>query len=411
MVVTPLIATAATAPAPQTDPTGLLAGLNAAIAPARQPVAMLEDALRHVVAALDAAGAVAGIRAGPDCYIEAVAGAMPRAQADQALGQLRRLAEGHAGTAWPGLHALPVRCAGEMLGGLAVFAPGGGPGGDHAGGLGSDNVDRDTLQAAASLIGLAAARAGIGRALSDAAAAAREIELAAAIQERLLPRTDPARSPVQGLNRPIRMVSGDFYDYFERPDGRFAFALGDVSGKGVQAALMMSRTASLFRCLAKTIDDPATLLRTLNGEIHEAASRGMFVTMIAGVYDPVSGRARFANAGHEPPLLRHADRSYATFEADVPPLGILGEIAPAVLEAEIGGGELYMFSDGLTEFCDGEDEMLGVEGLIQMVEVSTDTALCDRLHSVLAELEADGWSARDDLTVLTIDGNWIKHDD
>ena len=70
-----------------------------------------------------------------------------------------------------------------------------------------------------------------------------------------------------------------------------------------------------------------------------------------------------------------------------------------------------MFSDGLTEFCDGEDEMLGVEGLIQMVEVSTDTALCDRLHSVLAELEADGWSARDDLTVLTIDGNWIKHDD
>ena len=79
---------------------------------------------------------------------------------------------------------------------------------------------------------MAAARAGIGRALSDAAAAAREIELAAAIQERLLPRTDPARSPVQGLNRPIRMVSGDFYDYFERPDGRFAFRAGRRLGQG-----------------------------------------------------------------------------------------------------------------------------------------------------------------------------------
>ncbi len=92
--------------------------------------------------------------------------------------------------------------------------------------------------------------------------------------------------PICGINRPIREVSGDFYDYFELPDGTIAFALGDVSGKGMNAALLMAKTASLFRCLGKTIRDPARLLSILNREICETTSRGMFVTMVAGLYEP-----------------------------------------------------------------------------------------------------------------------------
>ena len=104
--------------------------------------------------------------------------------------------------------------------------------------------------------------------------------------------------------RPIQEVSGDFYDHFELPDGTIAFAIGDVSGKGLNASLLMAQTASLFRCLGKTMRDPARLMSILNREICETVSRGMFVTMVAGLYDPATGQLRFANAGHLPPLVR-----------------------------------------------------------------------------------------------------------
>src|SRR6185295_16982140 len=113
----------------------------------------------------------------------------------------------------------------------------------------------------------------------------RELELASEIQRSLLPQADETL-PIFGINRPIREVSGDFYDFFELPDGTVAFCLGDVSGKGMNAALLMAKTASLFRCLGKTIRDPARLLTILNREVQETASRGMFVTMIAGLYEP-----------------------------------------------------------------------------------------------------------------------------
>jgi sigma-B regulation protein RsbU (phosphoserine phosphatase) len=241
----------------------------------------------------------------------------------------------------------------------------------------------------------------------DRDATRRELELAAEIQRNLLPRLDPTASPVQGINRPARLVSGDFYDYLELPDGRFPFALGDVSGKGMNAALLMAKTASLFRCLCKAVYDPAALLRTLNRELYATATRGMFVTMLAGIYNPRTGRLRFANAGHEPALLRLADRSYRTYPAQSPPLGIMPEIEVEPLDIEVGGGEFYVFSDGLTEFSYNGSECLGVEGLIQMVEALAEVALDERMPTLLSELDRDGWQARDDLTVLTIDGGWV----
>jgi sigma-B regulation protein RsbU (phosphoserine phosphatase) len=133
----------------------------------------------------------------------------------------------------------------------------------------------------------------------------------------------------------------------------------------------------------------------------------MFVTMVAGIYNPRTGRLRFANAGHEPALLRHPDRTYQTFAAQAPPLGILPEIEVEPIEIDIGGGEFYVFSDGLTEFTYGDGEFLGAEGLIQMVEASAEIPLADRVRRLLSELDQDGWQAKDDLTVLTVDGAWL----
>ena len=259
------------------------------------------------------------------------------------------------------------------------------------------------LQTMANSAALAVANARMAEELVRQEVTQRELDLAAEIQRSLLPNAESNRLPVHGLNRPIRQVSGDFFDFFALPDGRIPFALGDVSGKGINAALLMAKAASLFRCLGKRSDDPATIMAIINREIHETSSRGMFVTMVAGTYDPSSGLVRFANAGHEPPLLRDRDRSYRTFPAEAPPLGIVPEMEYWTQEVNLNGGEFYVFSDGLMEYHYHDDEELGVQGLIQLIEGLSELPLGERLDALLSELDNEGWEVRDDLTVLAID--------
>ncbi len=264
-------------------------------------------------------------------------------------------------------------------------------------------ISTEFVQTVAGLTGLALDNLTMAEDLAKQSNFQDELALVAELQRNLLPKEQTRSFPVYGLNRPVRHISGDFFDFFERPDGLIPFALGDVSGKGLNAALLMAKTASLFRCLAKNMDDPSTLLEIVNREICETASRGMFVTMVAGLYDPAIGLVRFANAGHEPPLVRLPDRSYQSFAADAPPLGILPDIVFRTEETNLQRGEFYIFSDGLTEFRYDSQEDLGVEGLIQLVESKAKTPLRARLEALLSDLDGDGWEARDDLTVLAID--------
>lgn len=270
--------------------------------------------------------------------------------------------------------------------------------------------DRHFLQAVAGSTAFALANLRLAEMKAEQERVAGELELAAEIQRNLLPQVQPGEYPVVGINLPIREVSGDFYDFWRLPNGDISFAIGDVSGKGMNAALLMAKTASLFHCLAKSIDDPAALLKIINREIHETTIHGMFVTMVAGVYEPRSSRIRFANAGHEPPLLRGTDHSYRTYPADAPPLGVLPDLAIATQTTEIGSGQFYIFTDGLTEYRYDKKEYLGIEGLIQLVEASTEVTLEARLVSLLSDLEEGGWEQRDDLTVLAIDGAWTAPD-
>ena len=292
----------------------------------------------------------------------------------------------------------PMTVGKERLGAIEVLNKiGGGP---------FDAHDMHLLRVMSSSAALAVSNARMAGALVEQERMRRELELAAEIQRSLLPRDDAGDFPIVGLNRPIGEVSGDFFDYFTLPDGRMPFALGDVSGKGLNAALLMAKTASLFRCLGKSVHDPATLLAYINREICETASRGMFVTMVAGTYDPTTGSLRFANAGHLPPLLRRTDRSYATFPVEAPPLGIVGDAMFENQETNLNGGEFYVFTDGLTEYRYGKTEELGVDGLIQMMEAHAGQSILDRLRALLSELDQAGWKARDDLTVLAIDDTW-----
>jgi len=265
-----------------------------------------------------------------------------------------------------------------------------------------DLRDRDMLQVMGNAAALAIANARLADQLLEQERIKRELELASEIQRSLLPPADPDL-PIQGINRPIREVSGDFYDFFTLPDGVIAFCLGDVSGKGMNAALLMAKTASLFRCLGKTIRAPARLLSILNREICETTSRGMFVTMLAGLYDPASGLLRFANAGHLPPIVRRVHQGFRSFEASAPPLGILKEAVFPEETVRLENEMFLVFSDGVTEFRYGDKEELGPEGIDMLLNLTEGQPLAERLEGVLAELDRGGWRARDDLTILAID--------
>jgi len=273
-------------------------------------------------------------------------------------------------------------------------------------GLFSD-ADRHVLESLASSAALALINARLTGQLIEQEKLRRELELAAEIQRSLLPRAQPAGFPVCGINRPARSVSGDFYDIFPLGDGRIAFNVGDVSGKGINAALLMAKTASLYRCLGKAIDDPGRLLARVNEELCETGTRGMFVTLVGGVYDPAGDRVWLANAGHEPPLLRGRDGHFSAFPAEAPPLGIALDLVGAggypVDECQLAGGCLAVFTDGITESTGAGDAMLGARGLKTLLREFAGYPPRERLAAVVDRLTPADGVLHDDMTMLLVE--------
>lgn len=282
----------------------------------------------------------------------------------------------------------------------------------HGDGLFSE-ADLLFLGALSSSAALAILNARMAEKLVEQERVRRELELAAEIQRSLLPDPGAPDFPLVGLNRPARVVSGDFYDFFALSDGRIAFSVGDVSGKGLNAALMMAKTASLLRCLGKSVPDPGRLLQLVNAEICETATRGMFVTLVAGIYDPASGRVRLANAGHEPPLIQTIDGGFRSIPAAAPPLGI----SPAPAETDdfpetafdLEGGVLFVFTDGITEGYVAPGEELGVDGFKAAMSVCEPASVAGKLTALVDRIAGSGEPLRDDLTALAIDDGLARH--
>ncbi|NQU62551.1 MAG: SpoIIE family protein phosphatase [Rhodospirillales bacterium] len=266
--------------------------------------------------------------------------------------------------------------------------------------------DLNILQALSASAALAILNARMAEALVEQERIARELELAAEIQRSLLPDAGDGDYPVAGINHAARTVSGDFYDFFTLDDGRICFNLGDVSGKGMNAALMMAKTASLYRCLGKTVRQPGRLMARVNDEICETATRGMFVTMAGGIYDPATGIIRLANAGHEPPLFHGPGGDFKALPAEAPPLGI----SPALVEGgefpeiefNLEGGTLYIFTDGVTEGYLEDGSELGVEGFKKLILENARLNVQGRMDVVINCVNR-GEALRDDLTLLAID--------
>jgi len=190
-----------------------------------------------------------------------------------------------------------------------------------------------------------------------------ELRMASSIQQGLLPSEPPVVRGYSliGMNDACRTVSGDYYDFIVRPDGRLYFVIADVSGKGVTAALLMAGIQAAFRIFSKSDPSPARLVSRLNEHLRETIPRSKFVTMFVGRLDPESGVVEYCNAGHMPPLHVSAEAVAELTETDI----LMGPFAGAAYRDATftlsPGDAVVLFTDGLTEAESDEGLEFSVE--------------------------------------------------
>jgi phosphoserine phosphatase RsbU/P len=236
-----------------------------------------------------------------------------------------------------------------------------------------------------------------------------ELEVARALQLAILPAAFPARAGWDGAARmiPATSMGGDFYDFIELPDGRIGLVIADVSGKGVPAAFFMAVARTSLRDLAPQHADPGACLAHTNELLCAQNPLDLFVTVFYCVFHPRSGVLRYANGGHNPPYLRHADGSVETLDGTG---GIALGVMRGVVYADhttrlLPGDQLLLYTDGVTEAFNSADEAYGVDRLLAEVRAQGEgaaTALVERICRSVTSFAGSAPQSDDiTLTVLT----------
>jgi len=263
--------------------------------------------------------------------------------------------------------------------------------------------DRKLLETLSAPAALAIRNAKMAKELIDKNRMQKEIEIVGEIQKTLLSKNKDEDFPIAGINIPAKVVSGDFYNFSEIAKGIYGFGVADVSGKGIKSSLLMSKASSLYRCLSKTIFSTSDLLNLLNKEICETAARGMFVTMLIGIYDSNKKELLLSNAGHEPPLVIDKDQNFSNFSEAGPPLGITSKIKYKETTTNFSDSSMYIFTDGITEIRDPSGDMLEVEGFQKYIKKYQHTPNNKRLKLMIEDIVKAGMIQKDDLTIVTVD--------
>jgi serine phosphatase RsbU (regulator of sigma subunit) len=226
------------------------------------------------------------------------------------------------------------------------------------------------------------------------------------IQQASLPEEVPQLEgwQIYPLYRPAREVGGDFYDFFKLEDGRLGLIVGDATGKGVPAALVMASARSMLRAVAQTSTSPGDVLRRVNDPLATDIPPNMFVTCFYAILDPKSGNLTYANAGHDLPYL-HRDGEAEELRATGMPLGLMPKMVyeekETILEA---GDNAVLYSDGLVEAHDPEGEMFGFPRLRALVaeHAEEERPLGDFLLEELYSFVGESWEQEDDITLLSL---------
>jgi serine phosphatase RsbU (regulator of sigma subunit) len=210
---------------------------------------------------------------------------------------------------------------------------------------------------------------------------------------------------VEAYYRPAREVGGDFYDFLELEDGRLGLVVGDATGHGVPAALMMANTQSVLRAVAQRGgSEPGRILAEVNEVLLAYIPPSMFVTCFYAILDPRSGTLRYANAGHDLPYLWHGG-DCEELRARGMPLGLMPQMSYEEKEIMLDTGEGVLFySDGLVEAHDPNGEMFGFPRLRALVDqhAEEEKALRDFLMKELHSFTGEEWEQEDDITLVTL---------
>src|SRR5579859_5129261 len=233
----------------------------------------------------------------------------------------------------------------------------------------------------------------------------QELHVAHLIQQTLLPKELPQLPgwQISYYYQPARAVGGDFYDFLYFDDGRLGLVIGDVTDKGVPAALVMATTRSILRSTAHAAISPGKVLQQTNDLLHQDIPPNMFVTCLYAILDPVSGRLVYANAGHDLPYRRHTDQ-VSELRATGMPLGLMPGMDYEEKEIILAPGESILFySDGLVEAHNVRRQMFGFPHLIKLLaEVPGGTPVIDFLLAELASFTGPDWEQEDDVTLVTL---------
>lgn len=233
----------------------------------------------------------------------------------------------------------------------------------------------------------------------------QELRVATLIQQNFLPKEAPRFDgwEFSAFYRPAREVGGDFYDFIDLPDGRLGLVCADVTDKGVPAALVMASTRSVLRGAGKRGLDPGDVLQRVNELVHPEMPPKMFVTCLYGILDPTSGRFVFANAGHNPPVLRTASGEVVECRATGMPLGLLPGMAYEEREVVVGPGATFLlYSDGLDEAHARDGDMFGFPRVFDCVGRHGAGELVDGILEDLDVFTGAGWEQEDDITLVAV---------
>jgi phosphoserine phosphatase RsbU/P len=235
----------------------------------------------------------------------------------------------------------------------------------------------------------------------------RELALASEIQQRFQPTAPPhvVGYELQGISFPCYEIGGDYYDFIERDDGRLVIALGDVSGKGTAAALLMSSLHAAVHAQAGSHDSLVSTISAVNRYLAENIPANRFVTLFYAELDPESGALSFLNAGHNPPLIVHSAGTVEQLASGGLPLGIKPDAEYREGRTQLQPGDvLVVYSDGVTEALSPSGEEYGATRLYEVVSRNIEASAAgirDRIESSLTKF-SQGTSAADDITLVIV---------
>ncbi|HYE65658.1 MAG TPA: SpoIIE family protein phosphatase [Pyrinomonadaceae bacterium] len=268
----------------------------------------------------------------------------------------------------------------------------------------------DHLKVLTTLASVAAIRVENARLLEEQIERERlehELQLASEIQQRFQP-TAPPHVPgyeLQGISFPCYEIGGDYYDFIERPDRRLVIALGDVSGKGTAAALLMSSLHAAVHAQAASHQSLVETISAVNRYLAENIPSNRFVTLFYAELDPQTGALSFINAGHNPPLIVHAAGTVEHLASGGLPLGIKTDAAFREGRTQLQPGDvLVIYSDGVSEAVNPNGEEFGATRLYEVISRNLDASAAgirDRIESALTKF-SEGTAAADDITLVIV---------